>query len=253
METSLSGDSLSLGLIIYATVVVFLAGAVRGYTGFGFSALVLLSLSLFIPPVVVVPVLLLLEVVASIHLLPSVWRHIDRRTLGWLMLGTIFSVPLGVYVLASLPAAEMRIIISLLVLTTTILLWRGYRFPGGGSQKLSFVTGLISGAMTGAAGVGGLIVVVMFLSVSAPVAVVRATMVAFLMLKDIYTLGIAGAYSLLNTDVFLAAIMLVLPLFAGVTVGRHLFNVTSPAVFQRFVLAILSTLSIAGIARALIG
>ncbi|MEX0730127.1 MAG: sulfite exporter TauE/SafE family protein [Aquisalimonadaceae bacterium] len=252
MEPSLIGGSLSIGLIVYAIVVVFLAGIVRGYTGFGFSALVMLSISLMLPPSTVVPMLLLLEVAASIHMLPSVWRDIDRRAIAWLSLGSLVSVPLGLYVLTSLPEAEMRIIISLMVLGATLLLWRGFRFPAKGRTGLSLTTGLVSGGMTGAGGIGGLIVVVMFLSISAPVAVVRATLVAFLMLTDIYTLALASAFDLLNLSIFIMAGAMLPPLFAGVAVGRHVFAITTPAAFQRFVLILLALLSVAGIVRAVL-
>ena len=85
------------------------------------------------------------------------------------------------------------------------------------------------------------------------VEVVRATMVAFLMLQGIYTLGVAGAYDLVNAQVFLAAVALALPLFAGVVVGHRIFQVTTAGTFRRFVLLILAVLSVTGILRALLG
>lgn len=252
MDASLIGGYLSSGLIVYAVVAVFLAGIVRGYTGFGFSALVMLSLALFLPPALIMPILVLLEIAASIHMLPGVWRQVDRRILGWLTLGTVVGVPPGVFLLATLPADQMRLIISVLVLLVAILLWRGYRLPTQGGWKLLLGTGLASGAIAGSAGMGGLVAVVMFLSITVSVEVVRATMVAFLMLQGLYTLGVAGAYDLLNTQVFLAAVALLAPLFAGIVVGHRVFQVTSAGTFRRFVLLILAVLSVAGIARAVL-
>ena len=253
MDASLIGGYLNPGLIAYAVVAVFLAGIVRGYTGFGFSALVMLSLALFLPPALIMPILVLLEIAASIHMLPGVWRQVDRRILGWLMLGTVIGVPPGVFLLATLPADQMRLVISVLVLLVTIILWRGFRLPTRGGWKLVLGTGLASGAIAGSAGMGGLVAVVMFLSISAAVEVVRATMVAFLMLQGIYTLGVAGAYDLVNAQVFLAAVALALPLFAGVVVGHRIFQVTTAGTFRRFVLLILAVLSVTGILRALLG
>jgi uncharacterized protein len=244
---------LGSGLIAYTLVVVFLAGIVRGYSGFGFSALVTLSLSLFLPPSMVVPMLMLMEIIASIHMMPTVWRHVDRTTLALLMGGSLVSVPAGAYLLANLPDAQLRLVISAMVLATTILLWRGYRFPLRGRKRLALGTGLASGMMTGAAGSGGLIVAVMFLSISAEMAIVRATLVAYVMFQSTYMAGVAGVYGLINLQTLIAAAVLTIPMFAGIAVGHRTFVASAQATYRRFVLITLMVLSVAGIVRALMG
>jgi uncharacterized protein len=246
-------SQLGIGLIAYTLVVVFLAGIVRGYSGFGFSALVTLSLSLFLSPAMVIPMLMLMEVVASIHMLPLLWRQVDWRTLAILMGGSLISVPLGAYLLAHLPDAHLRFVISAMVLTTAILLWRGYRFPMRGRNRLAFGTGLMSGAMTGAAGSGGLIVAVMFLSISTEMAVVRATMVAYVTAQSSYMVAVAGAYELLTLQTLIAAAVLMIPMFAGMSVGHRTYVASAQTAYRRFVLITLMVLSVAGIVRALWG
>ena len=88
---------------IFAVAVVFCGAFVRGYTGFGSSLLWVSSLSLVFPPILVVPAVYLLEIAASAHLMPKVWKEIDWRSLRWLLLGTFAATPLGLYFLASLP------------------------------------------------------------------------------------------------------------------------------------------------------
>ena len=68
-------------LLLACLPVVFIAALVRGYSGFGFSALTIASLSILIAPAKIVPVILLVEIVAGIGMLPSVWKHIDWRQL----------------------------------------------------------------------------------------------------------------------------------------------------------------------------
>ena len=235
----------------YALVVVFIAAVIRGYTGFGFSALVVAGLSLvLLPPAEVVPTVLMLEIAASIHMLPLVWKHIDWRTLGWLSLGCAVSIPAGVYLLANVPEVYMRIVISLSVLIVSILMWRGYRLRSRGSTGLTLVTGLISGAMNGAAGIGGLAVVLLFLSTSAEVAVTRATLVVYLLAIGIYTSAVAGAHGLFNMDVLTRTGLFLVPLFLGIAVGSRHFLKAKPQSFRRFVLILLMALSITGLVRA---
>ena len=92
-------------ILLYAVVCIFVAAIVRGYSGFGFSLLAITSLSLLLPPAQIVPSIFIMEVAASLHLLPSVWRHIHWRALLWLAVGCLVGTPFGVYALAHVPAA----------------------------------------------------------------------------------------------------------------------------------------------------
>ena len=47
-----------IGAIVFSCMAILLAGVVRGYSGFGFAMIAVLSLSLFLPPAAVVPVFL---------------------------------------------------------------------------------------------------------------------------------------------------------------------------------------------------
>ena len=77
---------LSPGMLLYALSAILLAAVIRGYSGFGFSALTVTSLSLILPPAEVVPTAFLLEIAASMFMLPMVWRSIDWQILIWLVL-----------------------------------------------------------------------------------------------------------------------------------------------------------------------
>src|SRR5580704_8313794 len=76
-------------ILFYAVVCIFGAAVVRGYGGFGFSLLAVTSLSLLLPPTEIVPSIFIMEVAASLHLLPSVWRDIHWRALLCLAVGCL--------------------------------------------------------------------------------------------------------------------------------------------------------------------
>ena len=82
--------------LVYAVACIFAAAVVRGYSGFGFSLLAIISLSLLLPPAEIVPSVFIMEVVASLHLLPGVWRDIHWRALLWLSVGCLVGTPFGV-------------------------------------------------------------------------------------------------------------------------------------------------------------
>ncbi len=95
---------LSWGLAVYAMACVFAAAIVRGYSGFGFSLLAITSLSLMLPPAEIIPPLFMMEVAASLGLLPGIWKDIHWRSLGLLGAGCLIGTPIGVRFLASVPA-----------------------------------------------------------------------------------------------------------------------------------------------------
>src|SRR5215510_6849047 len=100
---------LSFAVIVYSLVCVFLAAIVRGYSGFGFSLLVITALSLLMAPAAIIPTMFMLEIAASLHLLPGIWKDIHWRSLAPLIIGCAIGTPLGVWLLANVPAAPMQV------------------------------------------------------------------------------------------------------------------------------------------------
>ena len=115
---------LSLESLLISIGIVFLAAVVRGFSGFGLAALLVTGLTLILPASAVVPIALLLELVSSVVLAPSVWRQADWPLMRWFFLGALAGTPLGLWSLQSLPAEHLKIVISVLVLLASLLLWR---------------------------------------------------------------------------------------------------------------------------------
>ncbi len=239
--------------LAYALIVVFIAAIVRGYSGFGTSALMVTSLSLVIPPVEVVPIALFMEIVASLGLLRQVWTDVAWRAIKWLMIGAALGMPAGFALLAALPEEVMRAVISVLVLSASAAIWFGYQLRSEAHNGHTFATGIVSGVANGTAAVGGLPVVLFFLSTSAGIVVSRATLIVYLMLGDIYGAGVAYANGLIDTEVLQRSALFCLPLLLGVWAGNRHFLKTTPESFRRFTLILLMFLASLGLLRAILG
>jgi len=253
VSSQLPGLALSRTELFAAVLIVFAAAIVRGYSGFGFSMLAVTALSLLRPPAEIVPTVLLLEIAASVHLLPAVWRDVDWASLGWLLLGTFVATPLGVAALAAVPADAMRVVVSMLVLVATLLLWRGFalrKIPGRGP---TFVTGMVAGVLNGSAAIAGPPAILFYFSSPAGVAVSRASLITYFLGTDLMAAAVGAAYGLVTVTVVLRAGTLLLPLAAGVALGNRRFVATPPESFRRFVLILLMLLSMLGLLRALHG
>ena len=238
---------------IFAVAAVFCGAFVRGYTGFGSSLLWVSSLSLVFPPILVVPAVYLLEIAASAHLMPKVWKEIDWRSLRWLLLGTFAATPLGLYFLASLPADPIRVAIALVVLAATALMWRGFALASVPGPGPTVATGLLCGLLNGGTGIGGPPAILFYFSSPAAVAVSRASLIAFFFAIDAFATSVAATQGLVTRDVLILAALLVLPMLLGIHLGHRRFLGAEPERFRRFVLLLLAFLSLAVLLRAVLG
>ena len=243
---------LSPGMLLYALSAILLAAVIRGYSGFGFSALTVTSLSLILPPAEVVPTAFLLEIAASMFMLPMVWRSIDWQKLNWLVLGILAGTPAGLLFLAEVPQDPVRFAISGLVLVACFLLWKNVRIRSEGGRIRLLVVGCISGLVNGAAGIGGLPIVLFLLSGSIRAEVLRATIVAFLFCSDIYATLLSGSQNLLSNELLARSVLFLFPLVVGVAIGHRGFVKSSPESFRKFAIGLLILLSLAVIVRGIL-
>lgn len=247
---------LALGLVI-----VFAAGVVRGLAGFGFSAVCVAGLSLFVPPAQVVPPIFILEVFASMSMLRAALRDVDWRWLGWLALGNALCIPIGVAMLAVVPEASLRLLIGSLLLVAAALLRSGVRFALQPTAGVRLATGLVSGFANGVAAIGGIVVALLLSTAQVPAATVRATMVVLLLMTDLYALawagivsaGVASGPTLLGADTLRVAVWMTPAMLLGIWLGSRFFAVMSAEQFRRQVLNLLVLIALAGVVRALTG
>ena len=243
---------LSPGMLFYAFSAILIAAVIRGYSGFGFSALTVTSLSLILPPAEVVPTAFLLEIAASMFMLPMVWRSIDWQKLNWLVLGILAGTPVGLLFLAEVPQDPVRFTISGFVLVACFLLWKNVRIRSEGGRIRLLVVGCISGLVNGAAGIGGLPIVLFLLSGSIRAEVLRATIVAFLFCSDIYATLLSGSKNLLSNELLTRSVLFLFPLVVGVALGHRGFVKSSPESFRKFAIGSLILLSLAAIVRGIL-
>jgi len=243
---------LDLSSLIVAVIAVFVAGLIRGYSGFGFAMVAVTTMSLVIPPARVVPLVLILEVIASIRLVPQVWKDIDWYSLRWLLAGSLFATPFGAYLLANIPAESMRISISLLVLVAAILLLRGWAWKQMPGRPLIFTTGIACGILNGAAAIGGPPVILLYLSSPAGVTVSRASIIAYFLGIDTMSLVMASIHGLTTSKTLLLTVVSLIPLLLGIAIGSKMFIKIDKKSFRHHVLILLIILSIAGLLRGII-
>lgn len=237
-------------LLLASSAAIFLAAIVRGFSGFGFSLLSITAISLFMPAKEIVPSIFLLEVAASLNLIPSIWREIDWRGLRWLLLGYVIALPFGVYALANVPAPPMQLALGLFVIVTGIMMLRGFRLETTPGAAATTATGAASGLLNGAFGIGGPPVVLFYFSTPAAAAVGRASVIAFFFSTDLLGLGELARNGLVTQQSFVQFIAWIPALLIGIALGAKGFQHMDQAKFRRAVLVILIALAVLTLGKA---
>lgn len=239
-------------LILLASGLIFLAAIVRGYSGFGFSLLAITSLSLFFPPAQVIPAIFMLEIAASLHLLPSIWRDVHWRSLAFLLVGTLIGTPIGVYALANVPAAPMTLALAIFVLLATLLLWRGFALAHMPNGAATLAVGTATGLANGAFGIGGPPVILFYFASPAGHAAGRASLIAFFIFTDATGLLFLAREGLVTGQSAVLALAFLPALAAGVWLGARSFKTADPTRFRKIVLAILAGLALLTAGKAML-
>jgi uncharacterized membrane protein YfcA len=113
--TGLAGADLAIVLL-----AVFLAGLIRGFAGFGLSAIVMASAATRIPPVELIPVCYLLEGAASLAMFRGGMAHADMRIVRGLVICSTIGIPIGLLATTSMDIELSRKLALCLILTLTV-------------------------------------------------------------------------------------------------------------------------------------
>ena len=115
---------MSLAAILWFSCAIFVAGAMRGFSGFGFALAAVPLASLVLPPQQVVVSILLMMAVVGVRDILIERKRADLATLGPMAAGMLAGTPLGVWALSTLPVAGVRMALGGLAMLAVGLTWR---------------------------------------------------------------------------------------------------------------------------------
>lgn len=146
---------LSTTLFFMLSVATAFAGILRGFSGFGGGLLLAPIYSLFMSPTSVVVVLLLLNLATTLYMLPWATRTVQWRIVFAMLVPGVLGVPLGLIFLHMVDATTLRRLVAVVVTLVSLALLFGWQYKGPRAWPQSCVAGLVSGYLTGMAGIGG--------------------------------------------------------------------------------------------------
>lgn len=241
---------LSTGQGAFLAAALFAAAVIRGYSGFGFSAIFIILAALTTNPLPLIPVVFACEIAMTAFQARGIRPHIDwARALALLGGAAVATVP-AITVMARLGEDHARLAISALILGLSVVLLSGWQLRRPIGTRGNLTAGMFSG-LANSAGVGGLPAAAFLTAQPIPPAVFRATMIVFLTGIDLMALPVMAANGLVGPDTVTGVILAFPILGAGIWAGSRLFATARQARFRRGVVILLATLSILNIARVL--
>ncbi len=242
---------MGIGAAGFMAVAILLSAFVRGYSGFGFSALVISASGLVANPLNFVAVVVLCEALMSLQAWRGVGAHVDWRRVGFLLAGAAVGMPLGLWALTSISEDAARGVISGYVLCMCLILLAGWHLGREVRGPSNLWAGLASG-LANAPGMGGLPVVAFFAAQPMQTAVFRATLVAYFPLLDLYSAPLYFYAGLVSWDTVWASLLALPMVFLGNWLGsRHFLN-TDPQDFRKFAIGLLALLATLGLLKSVL-
>ncbi len=249
-ETAYIGWDLHVWAV--AITATLIGGVIRGFTGFGFALILISALLLVADPVAVVPLTLILDLLAGFTLLPRTFRQVHWIGIRQLLIGSVVGVPAGFACLLLVAPEPMKIAIYSGILASVLLIAKGFKLASVPGNGMLAGTGVVAGLMSGASGIPGPPVILLYLSSPLPVSTTRATAIAFFIFIDIFALGLAAYKDLMSVDMLLRCALL-FPLMAiGTSIGHRLYGLAQPETVKLAAIILLGVLAIVGIGKVLV-
>ena len=186
MDSWTAGAATSIWIYAALCMITCLAGTMRGFSGFGSGLLMAPVFSLVMPPADVVVLILALNLATTFQLMREALKLVQWSLVLRLFIPSLAGIPIGLSLIHFLDPPLIRKMIAVLVALISIALLSGWYYDARRGRVPDAATGLLSGALTSLAGIGGPPVILYLLSdrQQSP-RVARATCLVFFFLAQV--------------------------------------------------------------------
>ena len=133
--------------LLWAAPVALMAGLMRGFAGFGSGMLMAPFFIHLFGPVSTIILITVLEMVVTVQLLPSVYRHIDWSLVLPMGTAAALAMPAGTTLLLTLNPRTVSICIGVIIILFCLALIKGWRYRGHRPWSLTAGIGALSGIL----------------------------------------------------------------------------------------------------------
>ncbi|MDY7098598.1 MAG: sulfite exporter TauE/SafE family protein [Pseudomonadota bacterium] len=242
--------SFSTAQIVVALFAALGASFIRGLTGFGMAILLVPIMALALPPVEAVLIANGLSVLIGLSELPRLLRGAERS--AWAIAGLCMVVtPAGLLALAATGADLARFIIALIALSAFVAVLIPRLLPDQPGIATIGTVGILSGLMTGYAGMPGPPVVPFYVSRSLPRETAKTSMLLIFTFAAGAGLVSGAAIGVATTSLALLTLLLFPAVLVGNWLGNKASGTVSDPVWRISVGVVLGAAALAALIRLL--
>jgi uncharacterized protein len=235
-----------LEILAVAALITAASYCVFGLTGFGSTVLALPLLAHMVPLKFAVPLLLMLDLAASLALSTRARGAVRKDEFVTIIPFLFAGIGLGVTLLVKLPERPLLATLGVFLLLYAMYCLAGRRTPAL-ARGWAAPIGVAAGGFSALFGTGGVLLVLYFAGRLHNPAELRATTAAGILVSTLTRVVLFGAAGLLTQDGLLITALLLLPcVFIGLFVGQRLHDRVKPAMLLRalYVLLLLNGVSL---------
>ena len=247
--------SLTLDLFSFGLMALIVTGAymVFGMTGFGATIVAMPILVQFQPLALAVPIMLLLDMAATLSVGGRNWRTIEKSELKRLVPPMLAGIVLGATALHRLPAQTLLMCLGVFVTANALWSLRSVNSPATTiGPRWALPAGVVGGVFGAAFGTGGPVYTIYLVRRLANIGVFRATIAAVILASAVLRTLVFGAAGLLSDPTLLTTVAALLPFcLLGVFTGSSLRHKIAPDRLRKLILGLLLMGGLAVMARAM--
>ena len=136
-------------------LVILFSGFIRGFLGFGSGLITIPILSYLYSPIFAMVFNIAIEIPATIYLTYVGAKSCKFKEISPMFFAMMLTIPIGTIFLISVNEQLIKIIMSILVIFFVILIATGWKLKASITKYVLTISGVISGLMHGATGMGG--------------------------------------------------------------------------------------------------
>ncbi len=222
----------------------FIAGVVRGFSGFGTAMIFLPIAGQFLDPISALTILAVMDFFGPMFLVPKALREAHNWDLTRLLFSMVLFLPFALLLLSYSDPKLFRYLVSFLALLLLICLIFGIRFRGKVRPPILYAVGACSGFTGGFLGMPGPPVVLFYLSGPYSASTVRANTLLFLLCFDVIFIAVGSIMSFIELEKVVHGLIFAVPIAAGNLVGAHIFDPDKEGFYRKvaFCIIVLSAL-----------
>jgi len=219
---------------IYAAIAVsMLAGATRGFSGFGSALIYVPLISAIYDPRTAAVTFLLIDAATGIAILPTVWRQANWREVLPLAVAAIVAGQFGALILQYTDPVALRWAMVVVVLAVLAVLVSGWHYHGRPLLIVTLGVGFLAGLLGGAVQIVGPPIILYWLGSTSAAVVVRANFSAFFALFAWAMFVTYLTRGLLIAPIIALACILGPVQILSLSTGTRLFHLASAKTYRR--------------------